>query len=270
MQQQYTEQLEQIGLTSSQALVYELLLERGKLPASILTRHLPFSRQMVYNLLDELVELTLVEKEEMKGSVTKFTATHPSHLRDVLKQRQTTLKTAGDNLESILPNLTSNYNIQSGKPGVQFAEGLDAVETVLATTLEHKDEVIYTYADTESIEKHVKEINARYVNKRKTRGIKKKILMMDSPLAREKANAATADNLTEIKLISADNMPSVPAVLEIHNNQLAYITFKKGLLTATTLHDQTLYQLHRFLFESHWRCAATPPTSHPQAHLASE
>lgn len=264
MQQQYTKQLEKIGLTSSQALVYELLLERGKLPASILTRHLPFSRQMVYNLLDELIELSLVEKEEKKGSVTRFAATHPSGLRDVFAARQKTLADAGDGLENILPTLTSNYNIQSGKPGVQFSEGLAGVEAVLAATLEHKDEEIYTYVDTESIERYVKEINNAYVKKRKAHGIKKKILMMDSPLAREKASKATADNLTEIKLISVDAMTAVPAVLEIHNGQIAYITFTKGLLTATTLHDKTLYQLHRFLFESHWKCATMPPQEVPR------
>lgn len=260
-EQQYKTELEQAGLSVGQALVYETLLERGSLAASVLTRHLPYSRQMAYTLLDELEGLDLVEKMEKKGSVTKFAAAHPAKLRDVLARKQKEAETAADKLEAIMPSLSSQFNILSGKPGVNFMEGQAGVEQVLAATLENKDEVIYTYADIDAIEKYAKTINDAYMKKRLSRGVGKKILMMDSPLAREKATQAQGNDLTEIKLISADQMPSVPAVIEIHNGKVVYITFTKGILTTTTLHDHTLYTLHRFLFESHWRCASAPATA---------
>ncbi len=255
MPSQYKTTLEQAGLSSGQALAYECLLVRGPLPASVLKRHLPYSRQMVYTLLDELIVLNLVEKVEKAGGVARFAAHHPSGLKDVLAQTLKAAAAAEAGLDAILPQLTSEYNIQSGKPGVSFSEGPAGVEAVLNSTLSHKDEVIYTYTDTDAIEQYVKDINSAYVKKRKARGVKKKILMMDSALAREKAKRAADDPLTEIRLIQAEKMPSVPAVLEIHNGKVCYITFTKGLLTTTTLHDHTLYTLHRFLFESHWNSA---------------
>jgi len=259
MQTQYQSELHQAGLSTSQALVYEVLLQRGHLTVGILKRHLPYSRQMIYSLLDELIALELVEKIESKGSVTRFVVTHPSNLQSLITRQQKATESAEAALDNVLSDMTSSYNIQSGKPGVQFTEGLAGVETVLAATLEHKEETIYTYVDTESIERFVKDINATYVKKRRARGIKKKILMMDTPLARKKASAAQTDDLTEIKLMGSGKIPAVPAVIEIHNGRVSYITFTKGLLTTTTLHDQTIYTLHRFIFESHWSCAATPP-----------
>jgi len=222
---------------------------------------------MIYSLLDELIALELVEKIESKGSVTRFAVTHPSNLQSLITRQQKATESAEAALDNVLSDMTSSYNIQSGKPGIQFTEGLAGVETVLAATLENKEEIIYTYVDTESIERFVKDINAAYVKKRRARGIKKKILMMDTPLARKKASNAQTDDLTEIKLMGAGKMPAVPAALEIHNGQVSYITFIKGLLTTTTLHDQTLYTLHRFIFESHWNCATTLPATTDQAPL---
>lgn len=254
----YKKQLIESGLSENQALIYELLIKNGPLRASSIVRRLgnTLSRPMVYMVLGELISLGLLEKDELSSKVARFVPLHPTKLHDLAQAKKAEVEAFANAAALLIPKIVSEYNLHSNKPGVRFFEGAAGVEQVLFETLRNTEEVIYTYADTEAIAKYVKEINERYVIERRRLGVKKKILMIDSPSARERAKQT--DGLTEIRIIPAPQAPSVPAVIEIHNDTVTYITFANDVLTATVINDATIYALHRFLFESQWDRLVTP------------
>lgn len=269
---EYTDQLTSTGLSTDEAVVYELLLRSGEQQASVLAKSVPaehpLSRPQVYKVLEMLISKDLVEKKDPGHSVATFLPKHPVGIAQSFDEQKAAIDTARDQFSAISGQLTSLFNLTSGKPGVQFYEGEEGIQRVLAESLQTTDDYIYTYADTDTIEQYVKEINTAYVEKRLKLGIRKKILMMDSALAREKARNANPE-LTQIRLMSAKDMPTVPAVIEIYSNKVSYLTFKDGMLTSTIISDSTIYSFHRFLFESHWACALDVSGSSDASNLSS-
>ncbi|TAN58360.1 hypothetical protein EPN15_01360 [Patescibacteria group bacterium] len=55
--------LTQAGLTENQALIYEILVKNGLMPAGAVCKKTPLKRGLVYKILDELTEIGLVEKK---------------------------------------------------------------------------------------------------------------------------------------------------------------------------------------------------------------
>ncbi len=247
------DELTKAGLSEDQAEVYVALLSRGRTTASKLRPFTSLSRPMLYRILDELIELDLVLKEDKPQMVSQFECAHPVKLREFIDQKRAEVAAREQALENVLTPLISDFTALSGKPGVQFLPGRDGVEKALADTLGASDP-IYAYIDTEAIDTHVRDINARYVKERIARGVPKRILMIDSPLAREKARAADGE-LTDIRVIVGGAAPIVPAVIEIYGGKVTYITFKDGLYAATIIQDESIYTMHRYLFSRQWESA---------------
>jgi sugar-specific transcriptional regulator TrmB len=247
------DELTKAGLSEDQAEVYVALLSRGRTTASKLRPFTSLSRPMLYRILDELIELDLVLKEDKPQMVSQFECAHPVKLREFIDQKRAEVAAREQALENVLTPLISDFTALSGKPGVQFLPGRDGVEKALADTLGASDP-IYAYIDTEAIDTHVRDINARYVKERIARGVPKRILMIDSPLAREKARTADGE-LTDIRVIVGGPAPIVPAVIEIYGVKVTYITFKDGLYAATIIQDESIYTMHRYLFSRQWESA---------------
>jgi sugar-specific transcriptional regulator TrmB len=209
-------------------------------------------RTLGYVVLDQLEKMGLVEKHDDK-SVTLFTAAHPLKLQENAEKQKAMAEKAVAAVEMALPELSSAFRLASGKPGIEFFEGDVGVARVLNDTLSSKEE-IYAYIDTESVAAHADEINRDYVRRRLAKGVHKKMIYPNTPIARERAQANTSP-FTEIRLATASKTMPFHAVMEIYDNKIAYITFAKGTPTATVIHDRELYTMQRFFFEALWQKA---------------
>src|SRR3989338_135756 len=166
------------GLEPDQAQIYEILLKNGPLKAGKVALKSTLKRGLVYKILDELVELGLVIKNEPAGKVAIFEPAHPLKIKEFAEAKEAKLKTAQLALDGILGNLTSDYNLALNKPGVQFFEGMDGIKKILDDSLASKTE-IYSYADIESINKYIPDLNREYVAKRERLKIKKRGIVLD-------------------------------------------------------------------------------------------
>lgn len=256
----YEQSLSKSGLTTNQSMVYEALLKHGALPAGKLTKKVPMERGMVYKTLEELGALQLVIKTTPLGKAAFFEPAHPLKLKEFTEKREQEAKDAKVSLEGVLPGLISDFNLISGRPGVQFFEGKAGVEHVLEDSLTAKG-IIYTYADIEAVVRHIKDINERYVQKRERRGIKKKVLLLDSPFARDLMKTYHP-GVTEARLISLE-APPFRSIMEIYDNRISYITFSKDTMIGVIIDDKAIYEMHKYLFEYMWEKTPvlTPATS---------
>ncbi|NTW29784.1 MAG: TrmB family transcriptional regulator [Candidatus Moranbacteria bacterium] len=247
----YSETLSKSVLTPAQAEVYESLLTHGAQTAGSLARKTSLKRGLTYKVLDDLVGMGLAEKEEEEGKVAVFSPKHPSVLRDLVEFRRRALKDAELSLDAVLPSLISNFNIVSGAPGVEIYEGPEGIERVLNDSLSSKT-VIYTYADSEAVEKYAKDINMRYVKKREKLGIPKKLLLFDSPTARKRM-AALAPETSDTKLMAASGDHTLlRSAVEIYDGKIAYVTFSPDRMIGVIISDPFLYALQKYVFEYLW------------------
>ncbi len=250
----YKDYFLQLGLTEGQGEVYESLLLGGEMRASVLSKRVEKKRALVYRILEDLVGMGLVEKKE-SSAVSAFCAKHPSFLEGIMNAQEQKIRDMRASLGGVLPSMISDFNLASGKPGVRFFEGKDGVEKVLDDSLRvGKEENIYTYADIEAVNAHIKTINDQYVKKRERLKIQKKALILDTPFARDFMKTYYT-KVTDTRLIPPATPIPFRSLMEIYSGKVSYITFEKDRMIGVIIEDGAIYDMHRYLFESMWEKA---------------
>jgi len=237
----------QIGLSDKEAEIYQILLKKGKVPASKILPETKLKRTTVYSILDELTGKNIIEKDET-DAIIEFRAKHPYALKEYLENRVSQIKKVEGQLEAILPSFIDFYHQSQNRPGIKFYEGKEGVKKVLQDTLTATTEIL-TIADVEAIDKYIKEINREYVIARNKNQIKKRLLVADSEYARQ--HFAEANQLTEVKFFNLKINPFSTSI-QIYDNKIAYITMTDHFLSSTLLEDSYVYSMHQALFEFIW------------------
>jgi len=254
-QLEYTQNLTNAGLSTEQAVIYELLLKEGESPASKIAMSIPsphsLSRPLVYKVLEELIELDLAEKDDPERKVATFTPKHPTAITKTIDKKKAQIERTKEQFLATSGELSSLFNLNSGKPGVQFYEGEDGVWEVLMDSVSATEEIL-SYADLEAIDKYMPEINAEYTAIREDKNIKKRGLIIDSPKARKFLGSYTGD-VTVTKLIkSPTETAPFQTVMQIYDNKVSYVTLSDKYMIGVILTDQFIADTHKHLFNSMW------------------
>lgn len=258
----YLTSLSQAGLTYSQAVVYEILLKNGPLKAGKIHQKTTLKRGLVYKMLDELVDLGLVKKNQTLGKVDVFEPEHPTKLKDLAEKAEDKAKTAQTVLDGFMSKMVSDFNLVSSLPGVQIYEGVEGAKKVLDDSLQ-ADTEIYSYIDSEAVNKLYPDMNKQYVSQRNKEGLKKKMITLDSPYIREHAksfNRAT----TAVRLITAQT--PFTTVMQIYDTKVSYISLQGKSIISSIIDNPHIAQMHKTLFEVMWQTAK--PLALPAAPAA--
>ncbi len=266
----YVQSLTQAGLEPNQALIYEVLLKNGPLPAGKIHQKTPLKRGLVYKILDNLIKDGLVIKKEEPKKVAVFEPAHPLKLKELAEQKEKDAKSAQVALEGVLDPLTSEYNLAIGKPGVQFYEGLEGVQTVAFDNLTAKTEIL-AYVDMANVEKYLSDMNKKYLVVRKRLGIKKRDLVNDTPDNR-RLLANYSRGITDIRTMRLpDALIQFTSMMQIYDNKVSYITMNSERMIGVIIQDAAIAEMHRQLYLYTWQLAqplaisSTPPASAPPA-----
>lgn len=247
----YTQSLTQAGLNPEQAAVYEVLLKSGTIPARKVARQTPYKRGLVYKVLGELAALGLVVRHDAVGKVSVFEPQHPLKLRELAQKKEQQARDAQTALEGILGHLTSDFNLISVRPGIQFFEGNEGIQKVALDSLTAKTEIL-SYIDNEAVNKYLPKFNQEYIAARNKLAIKKRMITIDTPYIRGRAkdyNRAT----TGIRLISGKY--PFATVMQIYEGKVSYITLDEKKKIGIIIADPHIAEMHRSLFEYTWATA---------------
>lgn len=256
----YQEALIKTGLSETQAGVYEILLRFGGQTARLIQARSPFKRGLVYKALEQLEELNLVEKREDKGKIAVFFPKHPYKIKELAENKHREAELSLLAVDGVLSQLSSDFNLVSGQPGVKFFEGLEGFKKVSWDSLTSKTP-IYTYGDLEMIAKKFGDINKRYLSERKRRGIKKLAITNDSPFNRQFIGNYDQD-LTKTRLANGSDLDFSSTITQIYDNKISYTTINGDSIIAMIIDNPQLYKMSRSLFEYHWRqLDSKPPKS---------
>jgi sugar-specific transcriptional regulator TrmB len=252
----YEQHLIQSGLTKEQAIVYEVLLKSGALPAgkissktAELNEKIPIKRGLVYKILEQLVDFGLIEKKEEPGKVAIFQVVHPLKIKELVEKKERQAKDAEIALDGVLSSLVSDFNLISGKPGIQYFEGKEGLLKLTFDNLNSKSD-IYAYIDNEAVKKYFPELNEQYKKERKLRGIKQKIITIDCEYVRKMADKYDR-SITDIHLIDGKTYPFATA-MKIYDNKVSYITLTENKKIGFLIEDADIARMHKVLFEYMW------------------
>ncbi len=251
---QYLQTLVAAGLEPDQAEVYEILLKNGPLKAGKIALKSPLKRGLVYKILDELVSLGLVIKNESTGKVAMFEPAHPLKVKEFTEAKEQKIKTAQLALDGILGNLTSDYNLALNRPGVQFFEGYDGMKKVIFDNLSTKGEIL-SYLDMSAIDQYIPEINKEYVAKRERLKIKKRNLVNDTPENRQRLTNYHR-GITEVRLVKLqDTSMHFSSMIQIYDDKISYINLNPKKFIGVIIQDKDIVEMHRQLYLFTWQFA---------------
>jgi HTH-type transcriptional regulator, sugar sensing transcriptional regulator len=249
--QSFEQHLRQAGLTSEQARLYESLLKNGPSPASDAARRASLSRTLAYKVFAQLEEIGLVEKREEAGKVAVFTAAHPLKLKELIEKREQSAKDALTALEGVLGQMTSEYNVAGGRPGIEFFEGMAGISKVLDDSL--------TYADLKAIDDVYRDLNKDYLEKRKRRGIEKRGILADTSFTRSLL-ASYDTSVTDSRLLKYAQEPS-KVVIQMYDGKTSYIVMDRAEPVSIIVHDPYITAAHRAIFDVVWNQAEVFPSA---------
>ena len=247
-----------LGLSGVQAEILACLLANGPQKASNIAKITKRPRGVAYKGLEELQDLGLVLKKGTKAGISIFAPEHPANLEKVMENREKQLNKTKKELAASLPDLISAYNLANNKPGVKFYEGDEGIEKSLEDTLSSQT-IIYTFADIEAVEQNIKTINDAYAKKREKIGIKKRIIVADTPF-NHKFFKGFNSTLTEIRFLPP-KFYNFSSGLQIYDNKISYQIISADSQLAVIIEDKNVYQMNKLIFEYIWETLATSTDS---------
>lgn len=126
-----TKQLEIVGLSSKEAIVYLALIKHGPIGGGDLAKFLHMDRTHTYNLIRNLIDKGLASHTKVK-SKTSFQATSIKNLLNEFRKKEITI-------ESLIPELESLKKVEATKPVVQVYEGKAGLRAVMRIAIETKE-----------------------------------------------------------------------------------------------------------------------------------
>ncbi len=245
--------LKNLGLNQNEVTVYLTLLREGKQKAREIIKKTSLTRGLLYKALQDLEDKQIIIREDEENAVSEFSAIHPNVLQGLVEQKIKKVIELKQSLSVELGNFTSLYNLGNNKPGMEFYEGVEGLKKVLEDTLkDNPEKIIYTYADSKSIQKEIIEIDKKYIKKRLQQKIRKKILLVDSAPAKKHKKDIT-DKLTKIRLVKTKGvLPELYSFVQIYNNKVAFVSYENNTIVSTIISNPQLYKLQKFFFKSLW------------------
>jgi sugar-specific transcriptional regulator TrmB len=242
--------LQELGLSETESLIYELLLESGTTPAKDLVNVSGMGRGNVYNVLMQLQAKGLVLVIE--GKKQQFQAVDPSNLRTLLKTKLYEAERLNASFEQTLPLLTSAFNLSTGKPAIQIFEGIEGSRQALYESLNSKTEIL-TYFDVGSFTGPAININIDYVKKRIAKKIPKRLIVANTKQAHAFFDEQNTP-YTQVAFLHAYPERHASA-MEIYDNTISYLTLTDEKRISVLIQDPHIYRMHVEQFNYLWKQA---------------
>jgi HTH-type transcriptional regulator, sugar sensing transcriptional regulator len=241
-------ELESLGLTEKEALLYMTLLKTG--PATVLQLAIQtmIKRPTIYTNLKSLQSHGLVELHAV-GLKTRYAAASPERLESMLRDKKR-------HLDTIFPELMGLHKLRGNKNVIKYYEGIEGVKTVYDNILREirTNDPYYVIADQHNWETFDEEWFEDYLERKARRTLDARIIFKDSKIARRFEMMASAWKLnikvTDRELDIAGDIVICPQRLILHN-------FTPPI-TAAVIEHPDIIQTHLNLFRFIWGMLPDP------------
>lgn len=235
--------LKKYGLSSKESKIYLATLEIGSGTVLEIAKKSGITRSTVYSVLEGLIKQALITEFEQK-KIKHYKAEDPQKIMNHIKERY-------DVIKSVFPDLKNIYTSQKLKPKISYYQGREAMRDIYLTMLNDKKvkEHLWIGSETEWLSMDPQFLN-EFKRKRAKAGIKTRLVIEDSPAARERIRTRQQTK-SEIKLIPKHFPWQPTGGVHIFYNKIIIDSYKKDI-SAVEIDNQDLTQIFRMMFEFMW------------------
>ena len=144
--------LTKIGLTLTEAKIYEVLLIKGILKGGEILKEARLNSGRIYDVLASLQNKGFISIIEENG-VKKFKAAPPSMIQEYLKEQENTIKEKQIEVASIIPKLEILYKNQKSRVSIEVYTGSKGMRTSYDILFKEaiKDKKLYVTGITKQV-----------------------------------------------------------------------------------------------------------------------
>ncbi len=160
----YEELLREIGLSSNESKVYEVLLKTGESSVQTIANKSGVHRRNVYDSISKLTEKGLVSEIFVKGE-KNFKAIDPRRLLEILKEKE-------EKITNALPGMQEKYSSTGEKEEAYFYRGVQGFKNYLKDIIDTGEDVYFIGAKAFWLDERLKHFLPMFERDRKAKGIK--------------------------------------------------------------------------------------------------
>ena len=256
----YFQALTAAGLSKEQSQVYEPLIQKGPMQAGRLSRLAGLSRPYVYKILEELVDLGVVTKEEPPDKPAQFVPMHPFAVLELFRKRQKEIEIAGQTVQGIMGALISDYTLSSRIPGIRILPGMDGVAEMYQDILHEGKDICLIRSTLDDDRPERMNLVLAQIEKQVERGIHTRIIgpepTQPAPLTIPALLERDRTRLTTRRILPREEF-TLPAQIMMYGNKVAITAYQEPLIT-TVIENEAIRTTMGTIFELVWNIAKEP------------
>lgn len=238
------------GLKEKEALIYDILLQNGTLPAGDVIKKTGLKRGIVYKILYDLEEKGLITQLITKNKL-HFRAEHPYKLAEYIDDNLKQLQNNQLTIQTYLPQLISAFKSGETKPGVKILEGVKGIMEVYKDTLKEGQE-ISAILQTSEVDPTIYDwLEKTYAAERTKKGIFAKVIVADDA---KTESYMKKDEIAkrETRRVPKETFP-IGIEVDIYGNKVAFINFHRDRdLVGIIIQNELIANTMRCLFNLAW------------------
>lgn len=240
------------GLSKEQAKIYLFLLENGLAPAKVIAAKTNIGRALAYKVLEQLIALGLVEKRGDIGKVARFFPAHPKRLKGLLATKKERMLEASAVFERSFGLLASSFNLLSGKPNIQFFEGIEGLQRVYDDILETNQHISVISSPIHHGKQEALHLIREQIKKQAAQKIQTKAITPHADGQTETTTPISDDEkyLITRKIVPAEKL-NIPAQVIVYGDKVAVTNFRENIITVV-IESKYIAETFRIMFEYIW------------------
>jgi len=235
----------ELGLTEIEGRIFVSLLKLGISKAGPIIRKTELHRATVYDGLQRLMEkglVTFIIKEKTKY----FQASKPDQLLELLKEKKKSLELQSRYAQRIVGELNRIKRQEKSRETATVYQGINGLRAVFEEILLCNN--ICSFASKGKFEEILKDYFYQFQNKKKSKGIKDRILINE-----ELKNTAYTDSIYgDIRFLPKNF--EYPTATEIYGSKVAIFVFSESPI-AFVIESKETSDSFRSYFELLWKLA---------------
>lgn len=221
--------LESLGLNEKQSKVYLANLQLGSSLVHEIASFANMNRTSTYDILHSLERHGFVSQALSSGR-RYYQALEPKKLLGLVREKEMLVRGA-------LPELTGLAESATRRPKVEVFVGYNGVKSLFEDILRHA-RTLYSISSKKQVVRLFKYVFPHFVEERKRKGIKAKLILDDEPL----------DPDAEYKIINK----RLKVATWFYNNRIALISLEKNEPVGVLIHEKNFYHMQRVMFDMLW------------------
>lgn len=234
--------LDEFGLSGTKGTVYLAALRVGTGSVYEIAKLAALPRTTVHEILQHLTSLGLINFTS-KGRTKIYNAESPEKLATILKEKER-------KLESVMPELLSQFNTTGTRPRVRYYEGVEGVKRVLEDTLTVSDKKLIGILSMEDLfQIPGKEFMDRYVQRRVDEEISLRVIRSEGKEVDETWRSSIKENR---ELHFAPQGFIFPMTMYLYDKKVSIIGTRKESF-GMIFESEDFYQTQKNFFEIVWQ-----------------